>query len=265
MGPASSESISLELRRYLTILRQRVVLIALTIAVAVAFTVTTADRTKTYAAQSTLYVGANSFSVDDTTPGARISGDQLSGIAQLMNTFATMIKSIPVAEDAVNLTGVPRSAAAVVSHTLAVPVEGTNLLSIVVFDVEPGVAQALATGVAEAFVAKLGQLDPRKPTEGAIPNAPVRIFDRAHLPTVPIGGAPTSNVITAALFGFLVSTGLVLLVEYLDITLKSRDDAERRLELPVIGIVPVLPLDPSTTRQRTQSFKREDLGLVVDA
>jgi capsular polysaccharide biosynthesis protein len=82
---------------------------------------------------------------------------------------------------------------------------------------------------------------------------------------VPSTSSSTSNIVTAALFGLLLSTALVLLIEYLDITVKSREDAEARLELPVLGIVPELPLDPASTRGRAETTRRHDLGLVHDA
>jgi len=255
----------LELRRYLSILRRRIVLIALTVAIAVAFAIVSTDRTQEYTAQTTLYIGAKSFGLDNGSAGA-ISGDQAVGFNQLIRTFATMIRSIPIAEDAVNRTGLPRSAASVVAQTAAIPVPQTNILLIKVNDPDPAVAQGLAIGVAEAFVAKIGQLEPGSPTsEGGLPAAPVTIFERAQLPTSPSTNSSTSNIVTAALFGLLLSTGLVLLIEYLDITVKSRDDAEYRLELPVLGIVPLLPLDPSTTRPHAEGSRRDDLDLVRDA
>jgi capsular polysaccharide biosynthesis protein len=174
-----------------------------------------------------------------------------------------MIDSDPIAQDAIQLTGIAKSSNAVVAETFAGPVPNTNILQILVTDRDPSAAQALATGVAQAFVNKISVLEPSTQTEGVVPQAPVRIFERAKLPTVPSGSSLVTSVVTAALVALAVAVGAVLLAEYLDITIKSPEDAESRLELPVLGIVPVLPLDERTTARRPPA--RGDIGLVRDA
>ncbi len=255
----------MELRRYLAILRRRLLLIILTVAVAVGIAFASADRTMRYTAQTTLYIGANSF-VNANTGDTNVSGDQLTGLARVIATFSVMIDSTPTASEAIDRTGVPRSAGQVVAETLTVPVKDTNILVIYVTDTDPAIAQALSTGLGEAFVDKISQLEPGKtPTEGDIPSAPARIFERAKLPVVPRQESLVGNLVVAALFGFVLSAGATLLFEYLDITVKSAEDAERRLELPVLGAIPHLALDPSTTLRLAPTGRREQIGLVRDA
>jgi capsular polysaccharide biosynthesis protein len=256
----------MELRRYAAILRRHVLLIALTVAVAVGFTIVTADRSTTYTARTTLYIGANTFS-DGTTFDPNLSGDQQNGLSRLIQTFSIMIRSEPIASDALERTGLPRSAGSVVGQTSAAPVTGTNILIIQVTDRDPAVAQQLSIGMAEAFVAKITQLEPgKKLGEGDLPSAPATIFERAKLPVVPEKASALSGVVIAGLLGLLLSAGTILLLEYLDVTVKSVEDAEQRLELPVLGVIPQLALDPSTTLRRPPTAKREQkIGLVRDA
>ena len=42
----------------------------------------------------------------------------------------------------------------------------------------------------------------------------------------------------AFLLGLMVSVGLVFLIEYLDNTFKSKEELERELDIPVVGIIP---------------------------
>jgi capsular polysaccharide biosynthesis protein len=246
-------------------LRRRVLLILLTVAVAVGFTIATADNTVRYTAQSTLYVGANTFAATGTFD-PNLSADQQQGFARVIQTFAIMIRSAPIASAALETTGVPRSANRVVAETAAVPIKDTNILVIVVTDTDPAIAQALSIGLAEAFVAKITELEPGKaPAEGDLPTAPARIFERAKLPVAPQKESVLTNIIIAGLLGVMLSAGAVLLVEYLDVTVKSVEDAERRLELPVLGVVPQLALDPSTTLRRPPTGRRKEIGLVRDA
>jgi capsular polysaccharide biosynthesis protein len=227
-----------ELRRYLSIILKRKYLIALTVIAAVVAGWTTTDRTSVYTAQSTIYIGASRFSFDSTSNN--ISADRAAGLDRIIATFAAMVRSEPLARDALQLTAAPRTVNAVVGATTAGPAPGTNLLVISVADTDPTVAQDLATGLAEALVAKLKDIEPGDTVqEGAIPSIPASIFDRAKLPTVPQPVGLTRKLIVAAMFGFVLSAGLVLLIEYLDVTVKNAEDIERHLELPVLGVIPM--------------------------
>jgi capsular polysaccharide biosynthesis protein len=256
----------MELRRYIAILRRRAILIALAVVVAVGVTAFRADRTPRYTATSTLYVGANNFLSIEKTSDPRLSGDQTAGLTRLMNTFAVMIHSHPIAQDALDLTHVPRGAGIVVAETSVAPLPATNIMQIKVTDRDPAVAQNLSTGLANAFVQKISQIEPG-PTlkEGDLPSAPVTIFERAKLPGVPAKNPLLPKLFVAGLLGLVASAGLVLLVEYLDITVKTAAEAERRLELPVLGVVPVLALDPTAMLRRASAAGGPPLGLVQDA
>src|SRR5436190_6417061 len=204
---------NVELRRYLTLLRRRLIPILLAVAVAVTWTLITADRTTTYTANARLYVGADQFSTDTYNPN--LSSDQTAGLSQLIRTFAEMIDSDPVAGDALALTGVPRSATEVVAATTTTPGNGTNLLAISVTDTDPEVAQALATGLAEAFVDNITELEKATGDEGDAPSVPARVFERAKFPTTPSSDPVGPKVLLAGLVALAAAVALVLLVEYL--------------------------------------------------
>ncbi len=95
--------------------------------------------------------------------------------------------------------------------------------------------------------------------EGSIPSIPASIFERANLPTVPRPVGLANHLLVAAMFGFVLSAGLVLLIEYLDVTVKDADDVERRLELPVLGVIPMsrewVGLGSETPRSGVQSIR----------
>ena len=256
----------MELRRYFVILRRRALLIAATVIVAMVVAGVTTDRTPHYTASSSIYVGASRFSFDAGTTDPNATGGQLAaGLERLIATFAAMIHSEPVAQDAVELTGIQRSASSVLGQTVASPLLGTNLLVVTVTDTDPAVAQELSTGMAEAFVRKIKDLEPGKAVgEGQVPSAPATIFERAKLPTVPTQAGLVSKLFTAGLFGLVAAAGAALFVEYLDITVKTAEDAQRRLELPILGVVPLFAENPSAALRPPRVRRRENIGLVRD-
>jgi polysaccharide biosynthesis transport protein len=63
------------------------------------------------------------------------------------------------------------------------------------------------------------------------------VIEPAALPTRPIGPNKGLTILLAAAFGFFLSTGAALLLEYLDDTLKTSEDVERVIQAPIIGYI----------------------------
>ena len=68
----------------------------------------------------------------------------------------------------------------------------------------------------------------------------ISIDDRAQVPGGPFSPNLTRNVAVSLMLGLLLGIALALLVEFLDDTLKTPDDIEQKLRLPVLGIIPKL-------------------------
>ena len=71
-----------------------------------------------------------------------------------------------------------------------------------------------------------------------IPNGNVQVIQKAQLPEHPVSPNKKLNILIAFVLGLMVGIGVVLLLEYLDNTFKSREDLEKTLELPIIGTIP---------------------------
>jgi capsular polysaccharide biosynthesis protein len=197
-------------------------------------------KTAKYAATATIYVGARQFSV---SPDARYSFDPTALVERLMLTYSKMLDSKPIAEDALRASGAQRSSSEVVANTDVQPSKDTQLLTVTVTDPDPAVARTLTNAIAQAFVEKVATLDAgaAPAQEGTLPGLPAYIFEKAKLPTTPVSNGLLRNSILAGLFGLLVSVGIVFLLEYLDLTVKSPSEAEARLHLPVLGVIPYDP------------------------
>jgi len=62
-------------------------------------------------------------------------------------------------------------------------------------------------------------------------------IEAAALPKNPIRPRPINNMMLAGAVGLMLAGGIVFLIEYLDDTLKTPDDIQRHLDLPVIGYI----------------------------
>ena len=74
---------------------------------------------------------------------------------------------------------------------------------------------------------------------GGLDTNNVSVVEDATVPKVPIKPRKTINLIVSVLVGLFVGIGIALTIEYFDTTIKTPDDVERYLGLPVIGIVPI--------------------------
>lgn len=71
-------------------------------------------------------------------------------------------------------------------------------------------------------------------------NRNVKIIDHAEAPQEPVSPSLRLNIALAIIAGLLTSTVIILLLEYFDDTIKTTEEAEERLSIPVLGIVPNL-------------------------
>ncbi len=227
----------MELLRYLNLLRQRLWLVVLALAAGLVAGYLATPTDAVYQATSRIYVGAREFRVEPAT--GDLSNDRIAGVERVLLTFASMADSESIAQDAIASSGVPRSTAAVVGATTATPQPGTQLLEITVVDTDPGIAQSIANGMADAFVEAVQEFEPGAPAiEGSLPALPAYVFERARLPVVPASTGLVRNLILNGAFGLIAAVALVILLDYLDLTIHGADDVERRLGLPVLGSIP---------------------------
>lgn len=74
---------------------------------------------------------------------------------------------------------------------------------------------------------------------GGLETNNVRVVETAMVPTSPVRPRVTFNLAVSVAVGTLLAVGTVLTIEYLDRTIKSPDDVERVLGIPLLGVVPV--------------------------
>ena len=73
---------------------------------------------------------------------------------------------------------------------------------------------------------------------GGLETNNVSVIEEAVIPRFPIRPRKAVNLLIAVVVGLLIGVGTALTIEYFDTTVKTPDDVERYLGLPVIGIVP---------------------------
>ena len=68
----------------------------------------------------------------------------------------------------------------------------------------------------------------------------VWVVEEARMPAFPSTQGPKRTIVLGLVASLMAGIGLAVLLEYLDNTVKTAEDAEARLAIPVLGMVPVL-------------------------
>lgn len=149
---------------------------------------------------------------------------------KLLQTYAETIKTNEVVQAAINSTNNTDLTVPAVKGALTVtPVSDTQILQIKYQNKNPEVAKEILESITNEFVILAKEL---------VPNGNVRVIEAVQLPENPVAPNKKMNIAIAFLLGLMVSVGLVFLIEYLDNTFKSKEELEKELDIPVVGIIP---------------------------
>ena len=77
-----------------------------------------------------------------------------------------------------------------------------------------------------------------KESKELIPNGTVKVIESAELPQDPISPNKEKNIAIACLVGLMMGIAIALLKEYMDDTFKTKEQTEKIMEIPVIGMIP---------------------------
>ncbi|SHJ41142.1 YveK family protein [Thermoclostridium caenicola] len=176
-----------------------------------------------YTANTTLYVGKNAdeqgMSLSELNIGASVVLDYRE-IARSRLVASTVIEEL-------NLEDI--SAKELANSIRVQQRPETRVIEISVSHTDPQMAMDITNKVAEVFQEKIVEI---------MQVSNVQVIDRAELPERPSFPNKRANYIIGVLLGLMLSAGIILLIEYLDDTIKTSEDAKKYLNLPVIGTIP---------------------------
>lgn len=90
---------------------------------------------------------------------------------------------------------------------------------------------------AKVYEAIQGKLNEITVTSGLLSNN-INVLDRAIVPTRPVRPRKLINLFLGVIGGFLAGIGVVFVLDHLDNTVKSVEDVEQGLKLPILSIIP---------------------------
>lgn len=182
--------------------------------------------TPMYRATTTLIVG-RAHQEDGIGPDY----SDLLAYQMLVKTYVEIAKSEGVAKKTVENLYLDLPPAAVQGMISATPAGDTEIMYLSITDTSAERAARIANGASRAFLDRAKEL---------ISGNNIQIIDEAKVPGGPFKPNKRLNVLIGTFLGLMAALGLVFLLEYMDSTIKGIDDLENTLELPVIGVIPVI-------------------------
>lgn len=181
----------------------------------------------TYTASSRLYIMNTTQANNYNTDGEQIvSTTDLSSSLMLSKDYIEILKSDRVTKAAAQRMGLLNLGGYDISVSAATD---TRMIKIVVTGTDQKGVAKLANILTEEFTACVQQI---------IHMDNVTVIDTATVPAGPSGPAKVKNTMLCAMAGLMIALAISFLRYFLDTTIKSSDDIERYLNLPVLAKIP---------------------------
>ena len=182
----------------------------------------------TYEASTKIFIGKE---------GAESEGYNSSDVSMYQNlikTYSELIKTKDLVNKAIDNSEYDLSVNNVLNGITVNTLTGTQILQISYQSKSPSVAKNILESITNEFITKAEEL---------VPNGNVKILESVEIPKNPVAPNKTMNIAIAFILGMMVGFGIVFLLEYLDNTYKNKEQLEKDLDIPVLGVIPMSDLD----------------------
>lgn len=186
-----------------------------------------------------MYQSVTKIFVLSQQDGNYLTSTDIQLSSYLTKDYAELIKSRTVAQEVINRLDLNMSPESLMSRVTVQTKSDTRIVTIVVQNENPELAQRLANVIREVSAIQIMNV---------MGVQAVNMVDEANLPTAPTGPNIKKNMLMGAAWGILVSAALILLPYLLNDTIKSDEDVERYLNLSVLALIPTN--EPTTKKKR---------------
>ena len=152
---------------------------------------------------------------------ASITSDNINSARNLIDTYAVIIKSNIVLNEVIDQLGLDMTYRQLLACVSVDGVGSTQIMSITVTNEDPALAgkivQAIAETAPDVIVDKVGEVE---------------------ITSNPVFPQTKKYVLTAALGGIVAAGGILVLDHLLHDYIVDSEDIQKKLELPVLGLIP---------------------------
>jgi capsular polysaccharide biosynthesis protein len=221
----SLKDIALTLRK-----RLRLIVLIAAVAVAISGIISYFILTPVYQASTQILVNQK------TTEQPTLDPSQMRTNVDIINTYSIIIKSPSILNKVVDDYDLQQSTDALTGKITVSSEQNAQVFNLTVQDEDPAQAVKLANAISKTFSTEV-------PSIMNVDN--VKVLSPAVLKEnpSPIKPKPLLNIAIALVVGLMAGVGIAFLLEYLDNTIKTEEDIQNILQLPVLGVIPKIAIE----------------------
>ncbi|PAV31102.1 capsular biosynthesis protein [Virgibacillus profundi] len=178
------------------------------------------------------YQSSSQFIVnqEQQDPNAQYNVNDIRTNVEIIKTYNIIIKSAAILNEVVAELDLPYSAGVLSEKIQVSSQDSSQVVSVTATDENPQQAVQIANATVGIFQDKIPDLM-------NVDN--VRVLTEAEMsPTPsPVAPNPILNIAIAIVLGGMVGVGIAFLLEYLDNSITTEDDVDKKLGLPVLGVI----------------------------
>ena len=199
--------------------------------------------TPMYTSSTTLVlVGTESTNNTENQVTESITTTDITINSKLVSTYSELVKSKSILGEVISNLGIDIDEEELRKNIEVTSVEDTELIEISVSDENPTYAAKVANEIANVFREKIaGEIY-------KINN--VYIVDQAEVESEPSNVNHVKDVAIFAFIGVVVAVMYVLIANMLDTTVKTQEDIEKMIKIPVLACIPVYDMEMEKLKKK---------------
>ena len=182
--------------------------------------------TPKYKSSAMFYVNNSSV---DLGVDLNMSISDISASQSLVSTYIVILNTRETLTDVIDYAGVDRSVSAVRNMITATTVGETQIFQVVVTSEDPEEAERIADAIAYVLPKRITTI---------VEGTSAKVVDAAVLPTSASSPSYTKNAMMGFAIGFLLAAAVLVVLELLDITIRTEEDITQNCKHPVLAAVP---------------------------
>lgn len=180
----------------------------------------------------------------------QLSSQDIQANLKLINTYNVIIKSPAILSEVIENLDLDMSIGQLNSNIIVNSEQDSQVVNVSVQNSDPQLAVDITNMIATVFKEDIVDLM-------NVDN--VNILAKAEMAEKPspVKPNPKLNIAIAAIVGLMIGVGVAFLLEYLDTTVKTEEDIEELLQLPVLGLISPIPDEElKNTNMQVQQRRR---------
>ena len=192
--------------------------------------------TPKYTSSTTLLLATSENSTDKSST---ITTTDVTLNSKLVSTYSDLVQSKSVLRQVISNLGINISEEELKNNITVTQEKDTEIIKISVSNTNANTAEKVANEVAKVFTEKIQEIY-------KINN--VQIVDAAEVETTPSNINHPKDVMIFTFIGIVVAAGYVLIMNMLDTTVKTAEEVEKELKIPVLATIPLYSFDPAKNK-----------------